>query len=66
MEMEGPCTKCMFPLEEDDSFKSTDGSSPLIQAMRNDHSQCVNAWIESGVDVNIADEIGTTAVFMAI
>ena len=64
--MAGPCTKCSFPMEEEDSFKSTEFSSPLIHAMRNDHKQCVNAWIKSGADVNIADEYGTTALFIAI
>ena len=64
--MAGPCTKCSFPLEEEDSFKSTEFSSPLIHAMRNDHKQCVNAWIESGAVVNIAAEDGMTALIIAI
>ena len=55
---EVPCTKCVF--------KGTGGSISLILAMRNDHKQCVNVWIESGADVNIADENGTTALFIAI
>ena len=64
--MATPCTKCVFSLEEDDSFKTEEFSSLLIQAMRNDHKQCVNAWIKSGADVNIADEYGTTTLFIAI
>ena len=65
VDMEGPCTKCVFPLDEDDSYKSIEVSSPLIHAMRNDHKQCVNAWIESGADVNIVDSYSVTALTLA-
>ena len=65
VDMEGPCPKCVFPLDEDDSYKSTEVSSPLINAMRNGHKQCVNAWIESGADVNIVDSYSDTALTLA-
>ena len=65
VDMEGPCTKCVFPLDEDDSFKSIEISSPLINAMRNEHKQCVNAWIEAGADVNIVGSYNDTALALA-
>ena len=58
MEMDGPCSDCVFPV--------TDSTTPLMQAVRNGHEQCVNAWIEAGADVNSRDEDGSTALFMAV
>ena len=35
-------------------------------AARNGHEQCVNAWIESGADVNVADTAKNTALMQAV
>ena len=68
MEMNGPCSECVFPLERSDTDstgistvwnpKPTDSTTPLMLAARNGHEQCVNAWIEAGADVNSKDEKG--------
>ena len=58
--MDGPCTKCVFPLEKDQLERWTVGCTSLIQAARNGHVDCVNAWVEVGADVNTSDINGAT------
>ena len=62
---QGPCCSCIFPLQEIDLRKCTDGDTPLIVAAGNGHEDCVNSWIDSGADVNTANAKGETALIKA-
>ena len=62
---QGPCCLCVFPLQEIDLRKYTDGNTPLIIAAGNGHEYCVNSWIDSGADVNTANSKGETALIKA-
>ena len=63
--MEGPCTKCSFPLQRGYSLSSL--STPLMCAGYNGHEQCVKAWLrQAGADVNTRDADGKSALIIMI
>ena len=66
MEMNGPCSNCVFPVERSDAYSTRHITTPLMLAARNGHEQCVNAWIEAGADVNVADTAKNTALMQAV
>ena len=63
--MDGPCSKCVFPLEEGNCEEFTLGDIPLMYAAQNGHEDCLIKWIEAGADVNTTDDKGATALCKA-
>ena len=64
--MNGPCSDCVFPVDRLDAYPTRHITTPLMLAARNGHEQCVNAWIESGADVNVADTTKNTALMQGV
>ena len=68
--MEGPCTKCTFPLNGEDHEKMfgvlVECTTSLMCAAMNGHEHCVNALIQSGADVNYWNGHGDTALMLAV
>ena len=57
---------CSFPLEKEVHKKCyTPGDNPLITAACLGHKDCLNSWIEAGVDVNKTNKRGETALMQA-
>ena len=63
--MEGPCTKCSFPLDDQTYEEYDPGDTTLINAAYYGHIECVNVWLQAGADVNTANNRNETPLIHA-
>ena len=64
--MHGPCEECQFPLLLKFVLMVYEpGDTPLMFAAYHGHLHCVEAWVNSGADVNSANSVGDTALIHA-